>query len=129
MITNTLQFTLLVEDQDEAKAFYTEKLGFVVQADQSFGPDWRYLTVAPQHNNTTVIELARAETPEQKALIGKQGAGQVLFMFHTNNIMHDYEVLKARGVYFHSEPQPVPGGKGAGFKDLYGNELDMYQPD
>ncbi|GAB6930565.1 VOC family protein [Paenibacillus sp. JCM 10914] len=129
MITNTLQFTLLVEDQDEAKKFYTEKLGFVVRANQSFGADWKYVTVAPQQNNSTVIELLKAETPEQKALIGKQGAGQALFMFHTDNIMHDYEVLKTRGVQFHSEPQSVPGGKGAGFKDLYGNELDMFQPD
>ncbi|TDQ39804.1 VOC family protein [Aureibacillus halotolerans] len=129
MITNTLQMTLLVEDQEEAKKFYTEKLGFDVVADQSFGAQWRYITVAPQQNNTTVIELVKAETPEQKALIGKQSGGQVLFMFHTDNIMEDYDVLHSRGVQFHSEPQSVPGGKGAGFKDLYGNDLDMFQPD
>ena len=37
--------------------------------------------------------------------------------------------MKARGVIFQGEPQPVPGGKGVGFEDLYGNAFDLYQPD
>jgi catechol 2,3-dioxygenase-like lactoylglutathione lyase family enzyme len=128
MITRAYQLTIFVKDQEEAKKFYTEKLGFVVHADVEFAPGWRYLTVAPQRNNESVLELAKAVTPEQQELIGKQAADQVLVMFTTDNIEQDYKDMKARGVVFHGEPQPVPGGRGVGFVDLYGNQLDMFEP-
>ncbi|GAA0372752.1 VOC family protein [Bacillus horti] len=129
MITKAIQITVFVRDQGEAKAFYTEKLGFVVCADIEFAPGWSYLTVAPSASNETVIELVKADTPEREALIGKQGADQVLIMFATDDIERDYEELKARGVVFHGEPKSVPGGRGVGFEDLYGNQLDLFQQD
>lgn len=128
MITKANQLTIFVTDQDEAKKFYIEKLGFVVRADEKFGPGWRYLTVAPHENNESVLELCKADTQEQEALIGKQAADQVLVMFTTDDIVKDYQEMKARGVVFHGEPQSVPGGRGVGFEDLYGNQLDMFEP-
>lgn len=129
MITRALQVTIFVKDQEEAKKFYTEKFGFAVCMEEEFAPGWSYLTVAPGKSNETVLELAKAGAPEQEALIGKQAAGQVLVMFATDNIEKDYNEMKARGVVFHGEPQPVPGGRGVGFEDLYGNQFDMYQAD
>lgn len=129
MITKAYQLTIFVKDQGEAKKFYTEKLGFVVHADEEFGSEWRYITVAPHKHNESVLELAKADTAEQQALIGKQAANQVLVMFTTDNIEKDYQEMKARGVVFHGEPQSVPGGRGVGFEDLYGNQLDMFEPD
>jgi predicted enzyme related to lactoylglutathione lyase len=129
MIKKAYQWTVLVSDQDEAKRFYTEKLGFVIHSDEAFAPEWRYVTVAPQSGCETVLELVRADTPEQKALVGRQAADQVLIMFQTDDIEKDYREMKARGVVFHGEPKPVPGGKGVGFKDLYGNHLDMFEPE
>jgi predicted enzyme related to lactoylglutathione lyase len=127
MITHALQFTLFVKDLEVAKEFYTKKLGFVVRHDMEFSPGWRFLTVAPQKDSETVIELAKADSPEREALIGKQAANQVLLMFATDDIEKDYREMKARGVVFHGEPKAVPGGKGVAFEDLYGNLLDMYQ--
>lgn len=127
MITHALQFTLFVKDLDEAKEFYTKKLGFVVRHDMEFSPGWRFLTVAPQKESETVIELAKADSPERAALIGKQAANQVLLMFATDDIEKDYREMKARGVVFRGEPKAVPGGKGVAFEDLYGNLLDMFQ--
>lgn len=129
MITKAIQITIFVEDQDEAKKFYTEKLDFVVRDEIEFEPGWSYLTVAPQEDNETVIELAKADTPEKKALVGKQSAGIALVMFATDDIERDYREMKARGVVFRNAPKAVPGGKGAAFKDLYGNILDMFQKD
>lgn len=128
MITHAIQLTLFVKDLDEAKAFYTKKLGFEVRHDMEFSPGWRYLTVAPQKNSETVLELAKADTSERRALIGKQADNQVLLMFATDNIEKDHQDMKARGVVFHGEPKAVPGGKGVAFEDLYGNLLDMFQP-
>lgn len=129
MITKAAQITILVKNLEEAKKFYTEKLGFSVCDDQAFSSDWRYLTVAPHKDNATVFELVKAETPEQEKLDGNQSGGQILVMFESDNIENDYITMKEKGVIFHGEPAIVPGGKGVGFEDLYGNQFDLYQPD
>ncbi|WP_353625763.1 VOC family protein [Bacillus sp. JCM 19041] len=51
-----------------------------------------------------------------------------MMMFETDDIQSDYNRLQAQGVIFYGEPQTVPGGMGVGFKDLYGNELDLFEP-
>ncbi|TYR35759.1 glyoxalase [Sphingobacterium phlebotomi] len=129
MITKAIQITILVKDLEESKKFYTEKLGFTVCVDQMFSLDWRYLAVAPQKDNATVFELVKAETPEQQKLVGNQSGGQILVMFQSNNIDGDYITMKEKGIVFHGAPTTVPGGRGVGFEDLYGNQFDLYQPD
>lgn len=127
MISRAIQVSVLVRDQEEAKRFYTEKLGFTVCTDRELAPGWRYLTVAPHDRSETMIELLCASTPEQQALVGRQAADQALAMFASDDIESDYRRMKARGVVFHGEPASVPGGKGVGFEDLYGNQFDLYQ--
>jgi len=127
MIVKAAQFTILVKDQEEAKQFYTERLGFVVCSDMEFGPGSRYVAVAPREGNETLFELVKADTPDQIALIGKQSADQVLVMFETDDIERDYKEMKERGVAFHGKPATVPGGRGVGFEDLYGNPFDLFQ--
>ncbi|GIN12425.1 hypothetical protein J26TS2_22920 [Shouchella clausii] len=129
MITQAAQVSILVKDLEEAKQFYKKKLGFIVRDEIVFSPGWKYLTVSPDTSNETRLELVKANTPEQVEMVGKQAANQVLIMFLSDDIEKDYREMKARGVIFHGEPQPVPGGKGVGFEDLYGNALDLYQPD
>lgn len=128
MFTKAAQISIFVKDQEEAKAFYTDKLGFVICDDMEFSPGWSYLTVSPSKNNETKLELVTADTPESIALIGKQAANHILVMFESDDIEKDYREMKARGVRFHGEPKTVPGGIGVGFEDLYGNQLDLYQP-
>ncbi|PAE94219.1 VOC family protein [Shouchella clausii] len=129
MITQAAQVSILVKDLEEAKQFYIKKLGFIVRDEIEFSPGWKYLTVSPDSANETRLELVKADTPEQVEMVGRQAANQVLIMFLSNDIEKDYREMKARGVIFHGEPQSVPGGKGVGFEDLYGNALDLYQPD
>ncbi|QGH34680.1 glyoxalase [Gracilibacillus salitolerans] len=127
MIGSTSQIILFVKDKEEAKAFYTEKLGFIIRDEEQFTEDWSYLTVAPQSNNEVVIELLEAVTTEEKQLVGRQAAEQVFLMFKVDDINNTYQNLKSRGVKFHGEPSEVPGGKGVGFEDLYGNKLDLFE--
>jgi predicted enzyme related to lactoylglutathione lyase len=127
MITRAIQFTIFVKDQVEAKKFYTEKLGFTVQDEIDFSEEFSYVTVSPNKNNETVIELVKASAPEEKALIGKQAGQQIIVMFESDTIDKDYKDMLERGVTFHGEPVEVPGGRGVGFEDLYGNKYDLFQ--
>lgn len=127
MIIKSRQVSIPVKDLDEAKAFYIEKLGFVVRADVEFSPDWRYLTVAPNQSSETVLELQKVNDPERQKRIG-ESLVRALVMFETDDIEKDYQTMKERGVSFMNEPREVPGGKGAAFVDLYGNKLDLYEP-
>lgn len=129
MITQAAQVTILVKDLEEAKHFYTQKLGFIVREEIEFSPGWKYLTVSPSPANETRLDLVKANTPEQVEMIGRQAANHGLVMFLSDDIEKDFREMKARGVVFHGEPKPVPGGKGVGFEDLYGNIFDLYQPD
>ncbi|REL24025.1 glyoxalase [Rhodohalobacter sp. SW132] len=129
MIKQTLQITILVKNLEEAKRFYTQQLNFEVHTELEFSDDWKYLTVTPDKSNETVIELCESKTPEQHNLIGNQGGGQVLLMFESDDIEKDYQEMKIRGVEFNGVPKEVPGGNGVGFKDLYGNQFDLFQPD
>lgn len=129
MITQVVQVPILVKDLEEAKQFYTEALGFVVREEIEFSPGWKYLTVSPTETNETHLELMKAETHEQEQMIGKQLIGRAALMFLSDDIETDYHEMKAKGVIFHGKPKSVPGGKGVGFEDLYGNSFDLYQLD
>lgn len=127
MIKSTCQISLFVKDKEEAKAFYTDKLGFIIRDEEQFTEEWGYLTVAPSLNSEVVIELVEAVTIEEKQLIGRQAADQVLLMFKVDDINKTYLDMKAKGVHFYGEPVEVPEGIGVVFEDLYGNKLDLFE--
>ena len=121
---------LVVRDYDEAIAWFTEKLGFALVADE-YQPeqDKRWVLVAPPGagENAATLLLARASSPEQEAFIGNQAGGRVFLFLKTDDFDRDYEVYRARGVRFIREPKAAPYGKVAVFEDLYGNLWDLVQ--
>ena len=128
MVTKTTFITILVTDHDEAKKFYTEKLGFAVWSDQEFGSDMRWLVVSPQNENECRLTLVKADTAEKQAAVGKQAPGHVLVVFETDDILKSYEDMKKQGVAFHGEPKNMPWGQEVVFEDLYGNLFDLVEP-
>src|SRR5579862_9253829 len=126
MITKITHLTLFVTSQDDALAFYT-KLGFQVHSDAMFGDNMRWLTLNLPDQADFELALMPAETAEEKALVGKQGAKKPFFCFATTDCKKDYELLKSKGVKFQQEPNEEPWGISAGFEDLYGNALYMCQ--
>ncbi|MEA3061300.1 MAG: hypothetical protein QOJ94_1081 [Sphingomonadales bacterium] len=121
---------MVVRDYDEAIAWFTEKLGFALVADQ-YQPeqDKRWVLVAPQGagpDGATLL-LARAASPEQEAFIGNQAGGRVFLFLKTDDFDRDYEAYRARGVRFVRPPAEQPYGKVAVFEDLYGNLWDLIQ--
>jgi catechol 2,3-dioxygenase-like lactoylglutathione lyase family enzyme len=123
-----------VHDQDEALAFYTEKLGMEVRQDVSLAElaDFRWLTVAPPGQEDFALVLMAIpgppvfdeETAQQiEALMGKGVSGGVFLT--TDDCQASYEELKARGVEFTETPEERPYGIDAGFRDPSGNSLRL----
>jgi predicted enzyme related to lactoylglutathione lyase len=119
-------FKLYVSDQEGAKGFYVDQLGFEVVEDKKLG-DYRWLLVRAPDNREVSINLEIAKTNEQKALVGRQGAGEPLFAISTDDCKRDYAELKRRGVKFEGEPKVMPYGTGVMMQDLYGNKIYLNQ--
>jgi catechol 2,3-dioxygenase-like lactoylglutathione lyase family enzyme len=121
---------LLVRDYDEAIAWYREKLGFTLVADEDQpAQDKRWVLIrppgAPEHAATLL--LARASTPEQARFIGNQAGGRVFLFLATDDFDRDHDAMIAKGVTFIRPPALQPYGKVAVFLDLYGNKWDLVQ--
>jgi catechol 2,3-dioxygenase-like lactoylglutathione lyase family enzyme len=119
-------FKLYVSDQEGAKRFYVDQLGFEVAEDKRLG-DYRWLLVRAPNNTEVSINLEIAKTNEQKALVGRQGAGEPLFAISTDDCKRDYAELKRRGVKFEGEPKIMPYGTGVMMQDLYGTKIYLNQ--
>jgi predicted enzyme related to lactoylglutathione lyase len=127
---------LWVHDQDEALAFYTQKLGWEVRADVTMPEmgDFRWLAVGPASQPDFAIVLLAIpgppvmdnETAEQvKSLMAKGFAGTVFLS--TDDCQASYEELKARGVEFTEPPEERPYGIDSGFRDPSGNAIRLSQ--
>ncbi|GEP37676.1 lyase [Nocardioides psychrotolerans] len=124
-----------VHDQNEALAFYTEKLGMELRQDVTVPEmgDFRWLTVGLPGQETEVVLMAIPGPPmideavreEIRALMAK-GFAQTLFLT-TGDCQKSYEELTARGVEFTEEPEERPYGVDAGFRDPSGNSFRLTQ--
>lgn len=86
------------------------------------------MVVAPPGSKGTDLLLARASTPEQEALIGRQGGGRVFLFLNTDDFGRDYHEMVSAGIHFVREPKEEPYGTVAVFEDLYGNLWDLIEP-
>src|SRR5262245_41814318 len=131
-MTQTLgALTLVVQDYDEAIAFYVGALGFDLIEDTRLDATKRWVRVRPHGKagaSGTSILLARAATPEQLARVGDQTGGRVFLFLETDDFWEDYECWRARGVRFLEPPREEAYGTVVVFQDLYGNRWDLIQP-
>lgn len=125
--------TLLVRDYDEAIAFYTKSLGWILLEDTLREPGKRWVRVAPQPttgaaHGACAFLLARATTPEQRAAVGRQTGGRVMGFIETNDLARDHARMLAAGVGFEAQPRQEAYGAVVVFEDLYGNRFDLIEP-
>lgn len=125
-----------VHDQDEALAFYTEKVGLELRDDVTL-PElggFRWVTVGPPAQPEIALALIAvpgapvldADTAAKlKEIVAKGAAGGVFF--GTEDCQASYEELKGRGVEFTEEPSQRPYGVDAGFRDPSGNPHRLVQ--
>ena len=125
-----------VHDQEEALAFYTDKLGLELREDVTVPEmgNFRWLSVGVPGQPDVAITLMAipgppvfdAETQEAIKTVVAKGAATGLF-FATDDIQGTYEELKGRGVEFQQEPTEQPYGVDAGFRDPSGNQMRVAQ--
>jgi uncharacterized glyoxalase superfamily protein PhnB len=127
---------LWVQDQEEALAFYTEKVGMEVAADVTL-PElggFRWLAVSPPGQPDVSIVLMAIPGPpimdedttqQVETLMAKGFAGTVFLT--TDDCRAAYEELSARGVEFHEPPEERPYGIDSGFRDPSGNNIRLGQ--
>jgi uncharacterized glyoxalase superfamily protein PhnB len=127
---------LWVHDQEEALAFYTEKLGMEVRTDVTLPEmgDFRWLTVSPAGQEDFSIVLMEipgepvmdgATANQVEDLMAKGFAGTVFLT--TDDCQASYEELLSRGVEFTDTPEQRPYGIDCGFRDPSGNSLRLTQ--
>jgi predicted enzyme related to lactoylglutathione lyase len=123
--------TVYVLDQDSAKDFYTEKLGFEPRDDITM-EGIRWLTVSPPEQDDLEIILAdcamghdpaTAETLRDLVARGALGTG----VLATDDCQATFERLSSRGVVFLQEPAARPYGTEAVFRDDSGNWFSLTQ--
>jgi catechol 2,3-dioxygenase-like lactoylglutathione lyase family enzyme len=132
MITNVSLATVWVTDQDEAKRFYVDKLGFREAIDVSMGDGYRWLTVChPDHPELELtlmkpgppLDEEAAEAFQRMLARGTLGAVGLA----TDDCHATYEQLRARGVEFIQEPADRPYGVEAILRDSSGNWLVLVE--
>jgi len=133
MITNISLVTLWVTDQDEAKKFYTDILGFTEHTDIRMGDGFRWVTIVhPDHPELEVtlmvpgppLDDAMAESIRRSLAAGTMnGLG-----LKTDSCAREYERLVALGVDFVQPPAERPYGVEAVMRDNSGNWLVLVEP-
>jgi uncharacterized glyoxalase superfamily protein PhnB len=127
---------LWVHDQDEALAFWTDKVGMEVRSDVTLPEmgNFRWLTVGPPGQEDVSITLMAipgppvmdAETADDVRNLMSKGFAGTIFLT-TDDVRASYEELKSRGVEFTEAPEERPYGIDSGFRDPSGNAIRLTQ--
>ena len=136
MLKQLTNVQVWVHDQDEALAFYTDKLGLEVREDVTVPEmgNFRWLSVGVPGQDDVAITLMSIPGPpvfdeDTRSKIQElmaRGASGGLF-FATEDVHASYDELSKRGVEFLQEPTEQPYGIDAGFRDPSGNHMRMAQ--
>jgi len=123
--------TVVVSEYDPAISFFTDVLGFELVEDSpaltNDGRAKRWVVVRPPGAATGLL-LARADGPEQDAIVGKQAAGRVGFFLNVEDFDTAYARMASAGVRFRTAPRTEPYGRVAVFLDIAGNKWDLIGP-
>jgi catechol 2,3-dioxygenase-like lactoylglutathione lyase family enzyme len=132
MITHVSLATVWVTDQEEARAFYVDKLGFQVATDVTMGDGYRWLTVVHPDHPEVQLTLMKPGPP-----LDEEDAAAVQRMLDKGSMSNvglsaddcrkTYQELVAKGVEFIQEPADRPYGVEAILRDNSGNWLVLVE--
>lgn len=108
-----------VSDQDRAKSFYVDQLGFSLIAEASFGDELRWIQVGIPGAQASLTLVTWFDEMPPGSLRG--------LVIDCEDLDKDYQVLTGRGVPFLGPPSRQPGGIFATFSDPDGNVLSLRQ--
>jgi catechol 2,3-dioxygenase-like lactoylglutathione lyase family enzyme len=132
MITNISLVTIHCLDQDKAKAFYVDVLGFEPRTDVTMGEGFRWVTVGHPSQPEIDITLMTPGPPlddeaaefVRRQLEKGQSGGLGL---NVDDCRKTFEELSAKGVEFLQEPAERPYGVEAVMRDNSGNWLVLVE--
>ena len=125
MISGVSKVVIEVEDQDRAKRFWTETMGFGLVQDAPYEEE-RWLEVrSPDRATNLVLELRTGEPAERRVTPDHLPTSNV--MFRCDDLTATYEELSARGVDFPQPPVEQPFGSWSMFDDAEGNRFALEQ--
>lgn len=119
MINKIGKITIYVNNQEEAKKFWIEKMNFVVKLEQPMGPNMKWLEVAPSKDEFTSFVIY-----EKQIMLSQNPKANVShpnIILSTNNIEETYEELKSKDVKV-GKIISMPYGKMFKFEDIDGND-------
>src|SRR2546430_13186677 len=103
MITGIAHTALVVRENEEAMEFYCGRLGFIVVEDTQL-KNKRWIRLKAPGQKGSEILLSRAVDDKQRASIGNQTGGRVLFSLHTDEFDSDHASFRAAGIEFTEGP-------------------------
>lgn len=118
MINKIGKVTVYVNDQEEAKDFWLNKIGFVLKMEQPMGPDFSWIEVGPSEDEFTTLVLYSKEAMEQQ---NPAAVAHPSIMFSTTDIESAYEKMKQAGVQV-GDMLRMPFGTMFSFKDQDGHD-------
>lgn len=121
--------TRIVADQEDALAFYRDKLGFAVTHDRD-GPHGRFLSVAPESSDSADLILVTPDMfdGEKSARLNDRIGTDTGLIYEVDDCLETYETLRERGVPFRDEPAEMPWAIQAVVVDPDGNETVIQEP-
>jgi catechol 2,3-dioxygenase-like lactoylglutathione lyase family enzyme len=99
-IQDVVVVSVPVSDQERAKAFYIETLGFELISEDDSIPGLHWIRVAPKGASTSLTLVTWFESMPPGSLQG--------LVLRSSDLRADYEVLMAKGVTFDGPPEPQP---------------------
>ncbi|MDG9705371.1 VOC family protein [Streptomyces sp. DH37] len=120
------RLVVLVDDPDDALAFYRDVLGLRVLHDRT-ADGYRYLHLGVPGQEGTGLWLMPATGERERRLVGRQTGGQPLLVLHTDDLGGVAARLREHGVRTWGEREDADGGS-LHFADLYGNVIVAARP-
>jgi predicted enzyme related to lactoylglutathione lyase len=128
MKTRITQFTLIVNNQEAALDFYTNKVGFEKKTDYTPAGSYRWVTVGPKDQD---LELALFEAGREDAQGWSKNwrpGNNPPIVMNVDDCRKAFDELKARGVKFmQAQPSEYAWGISATFSDPDGNLFSINQ--
>lgn len=117
-----------VRDQERAKEFWTETIGFTVTTDVPYddkGNRWVEVTSA----DGQVALILSLDPEDQYRFSVRDDLPTANFFFYADDVEKTYEELAAKGVEFPAKPSQQPWGWWSMFVDSEGNRFALQQRD
>ena len=113
--THVKLLSIPVTDQNRARDFYVDQLGFDLIADRAMGPDQRWVQVAPKGADTSITLVTWFATMAPGSVKG--------LVLETDDLDRDVAGLMGRGLSIQGGIQEAPWGRYVTFDDPDGNGI------